>query len=108
MFCFIRLFFKSCHHFVTRVTTRKIKGGKTMNTIEKSTNWSILLDKGIILQSGAICKDKINLISWAMTAPLIETIWTFSGYNVEAINRLTGILNQLYRAGKRCEMLDIL
>lgn len=67
-----------------------------------------LLTKGIILQSGEICQDKINLISGAMTAPLIETIWVFSGYNVAAIKRLSDILNRLYSAGKWCEILDIL
>lgn len=69
---------------------------------------NLLLAKGIILQSGAICQDKINLISGATTAPLLETIWTFSGYNVEAMNRLSDILKQLYSAGKESEMLDIL
>lgn len=67
-----------------------------------------LLTKGIILHSGVICQDKINLISGATTAPLLETIWTFSGYNVEAMNRLSDILKQLYSAGKESEMLDIL
>ncbi|NLO99878.1 MAG: hypothetical protein GX386_06270 [Clostridiaceae bacterium] len=41
-----------------------------MDTMEKATKRSLLLDKGIILQSGTICRDKINLVcvkqSWAI------------------------------------------
>lgn len=51
-----------------------------MDTMEKTTARSLLLDMGIILQSGAICQDKINLISGAMTAPLIEIIWNWIKY----------------------------
>jgi len=79
-----------------------------MDTMEKATKRSLLLDKGIILQSGTICRDKINLISGAMTAPLIETIWTFSGYDTEAMERVSAIFTNLYHEGREAEMMAVL
>jgi hypothetical protein len=76
--------------------------------MEKATKRSLLLDKGIILQSGTICRDKINLISGAMTAPLIETIWTFSGYDTEAMERVSAIFTNLYYEGREAEMMAVL
>ena len=35
---------------------------------------SILLDKGIILSSGEISKDKINLVAGAITQPFAEMV----------------------------------
>ncbi|WP_034378249.1 MAG: hypothetical protein WHF31_00705 [Candidatus Dehalobacter alkaniphilus] len=75
---------------------------------EINTNYNALIKKGILISENLISKDKINLISGATTAPLIETIWTFSGNNIEAINRISDILTQLYSAGRESEMLDIL
>ncbi len=34
-----------------------------------------LLDKGIILPSGEIGKDKINLVAGAITQPFAEMVW---------------------------------
>jgi len=79
-----------------------------MDTMEKATKRSLLLDKGIILQSGTICRDKINLISGAMTAPLIQTIWTFSGYDTEAMERVSAIFTNLYHGGREAEMMAVL
>ena len=79
-----------------------------MDTIEKTTKRSLLLDKGIILKSGTICRDKINLISGAMTAPLLETIWIFSGYDTEAMERISAIFTHLYHMGREAEMMAIL
>ena len=79
-----------------------------MDTMEKTTTRNSLLDKGIILQSGTICRDKINLISGAMTAPLIETIWIFSGYDTEAMERISAIFTHLYHEGREAEMMAIL
>jgi hypothetical protein len=76
--------------------------------MEKATKRSLLLDKGIILQSGTICRDKINLISWAMTAPLIEMVWIFSGYDTEAMERISAIFTHLYHKGREAEMMAIL
>lgn len=67
-----------------------------------------MLGKGIILQSGAICQDKINLISGAMTAPLIETIWIFSGYDIKAMERISGTFNHLYNENQEAEMMAVL
>ena len=76
--------------------------------MEKTTTRSLLLDKGIILQSGTICRDKINLISGAMTTPLLETIWTFSGYDTEAMERVSAIFTNLYHEGREAEMMAVL
>jgi len=76
--------------------------------MEKATKRSLLLDKGIILQSGTICRDKINLISGAMTAPLIEMVWIFSGYDTEAMERISAIFTHLYHKGREAEMMAIL
>ena len=40
---------------------------------------SILLDKGIILSSGEINKDKINLVAGAITQPFAEMVWVTTG-----------------------------
>ena len=37
-------------------------------------NNNILLDKGIILSSGEISKDKINLVAGAITQPFAEMV----------------------------------
>lgn len=65
-----------------------------MDNMEKTTARNLLLDKCIILKSGAICQDKINLISGAMTTPLIETIWIFSGHDAGAMKRISAIFAQ--------------
>lgn len=82
------------------------KEAKTMN--ENNINYDALIKKGILTSKNEISQDKINLISGAMTAPLLETIWTFSGCNIEAINRISNILTQLYSENQGNEMLDIL
>lgn len=50
------------------------------------------LDKGIILPSGEINKDKINLVAGAITQPLDEMVWITTGGDMETINRLADIL----------------
>ena len=82
-----------CHHGINQ------KGESNNGYYEKTTSRSLLLNKGIILQSGAICQDKINLISGAMTAPLIETIWIFCGYDVRVMERVSTIFTHLYNEG---------
>ena len=47
-----------------------------------------LVNKGVILQSGQISKDKINLITGAMTLPLAEMVWVSTAGDIETINRL--------------------
>ena len=51
-----------------------------------------LMDKGIITQSGEICKSKINLVAGAITQPFAEMIWVTTNGDREAINRLTSLL----------------
>ena len=51
-----------------------------------------LLDKGIILPSGEISKDKINLVAGAVTQTFAEMVWVTTGGDMEAINRLTDVL----------------
>jgi hypothetical protein len=51
-----------------------------------------LIDKGIIHPSGAINKDKINLVAGAITQPFAEMVWLTTGGDMDTINRLTGIL----------------
>ena len=39
---------------------------------------NVLLDKGIILPSGEISKDKVNLVTGAITQPFAEMVWVLS------------------------------
>ncbi len=64
--------------------------------MKTSTDLSLLYDKGILLSSGEICKNKINLISGAMTAILVEAIWTFTENDAEAMERISDTLYHLY------------
>jgi len=75
---------------------------------EINTNYNALIKKGILISENLISEDKINLISGETTGPLIETIWTFSGNNIEAINRISNVLTQLFSSGRESEILDIL
>ena len=43
-----------------------------------------------------------------MTAPLLETIWTFYGYDTGTMGRITGIFTHLYSEERESEMMDIL
>ena len=53
---------------------------------------NVLLDKGIILPSGEINKDKINLVAGAITQPFAEMVWVTTGGDMETVNRLTDVL----------------
>ena len=62
-----------------------------------------LLDRGIILPSGEISKNKINLVAGAVTQPFTEMVWVTTVGDMETINRLTDILvtiNTLHRPGE--------
>ena len=70
-----------------------------------------LLDKGIILPSGEIGKDKINLVAGAVTQPFAEMVWVTTGGDMETINRLTDILvtmNTLADRGKLFKIIKML
>jgi len=79
-----------------------------MYNMKTSTDLSLLHDKGILLSSGEICRNKINLISGAMTAPLVEAIWTFTENDAEAIERILATLNHLYHNDHEVEMIAVL
>ena len=68
----------------------------------------LLIGKGILLPSGAISEDKINLISGAMTAPLFETLFTFSGNDAGAMNRISDFFTSLYNEGRETDILAVL
>jgi len=91
------------HPFCSNTETTE---AKTMN--ENNSNYDALIKKGILISRNEICQDKINLISGAITAPLLETAWTFSGCNIETINRISNFLTHLYSEDRGNEMLDIL
>jgi hypothetical protein len=82
------------------------KEAKTMN--KNNINYDALINKGILSSKNEISQDKINLISGAMTAPLLETVWTFSGYDAGIMDRITAVFTHLYSEGRESEMLDIL
>ena len=72
---------------------------------------NVLLDKGIILPSGEISKDKINLVAGTITQPLAEMIWVTTGGDMEAVNRVTDILvtmNTLTDRGKLFKIIKML
>ena len=68
----------------------------------------LLLNKGIIAQSGDICQDIINHISGTVTAPLFEALFTFSGNDVGTMDRISAIFTHLYNEGLEVEMLAVL
>ena len=63
---------------------------------------------GIILQSGEICKDKINLITGAMTLPFAEMVWVTTNGDMETINRLTEILVSMNTPADRGKLFKII
>ena len=67
-----------------------------------------LLDKGIILPSGEINKDKINLVAGAITQPFAEMVWLTTGGDMETINRLTDILVTMNTPADRDKLFKII
>ncbi len=43
-----------------------------------------------------------------MTAPLIENIWIFSGYDAGAMERISAIFAHLYNESREAEMMAVL
>ena len=82
------------------------KEAKIMN--ENNSNHEALIIKGILTSKNEISQDKINLISGATTAPFLETVWAFSGYETGTMDRILDIFNHHYSEGRESEMLDIL
>ena len=69
---------------------------------------SILIDKGIISKNGEICKDKINLVSGAITQPFAEMVWASTGGDKETINRFTDILVTMNNDTERDRLFNII
>ena len=69
---------------------------------------SNLIDKGIILKNGEICKDKINLVSGAITQPFAEMVWASTGGDKETINRFTDILVTMNNDTERDRLFNII
>lgn len=67
-----------------------------------------LLDKGILLPSGEIGKDKINLVAGAITQPFAEMVWVTTGGDMETINRLTDILVTMNTPADRGKLFKII
>lgn len=68
----------------------------------------LLLSKGIILQSGEISKDKINLVAGAITQPFAEMVWVTTGGDMETINRLTDVLVTMNTSANREKLFKII
>jgi hypothetical protein len=77
--------------------------GKKEDTMNKT-----LLRKGIILPSGAISKDKINLVAGAITQPFAEMVWVTTGGDMETINRLTDVLVTMNTPADRGKLFKII
>ena len=67
-----------------------------------------LTTKGIIQQNGEISKDKINLISGAITPPFAETVWIFTNGDMDTINRLTHILLDMNTDKDREQLFNLI
>ena len=75
------------------------------NAIETSEP---LTATNIILSTGEVNKDKINLLAGTYTPPFAEMVWTVTGGEVETVNRIYAVLNTLYSEGRETEMLEVL
>lgn len=82
------------------------KEAKTVNA--NNTTRDILKSKGILTPQNDINRDKINLISGAITAPFLETLFTFSGNDAGTMGRVSAIFTHLYSEGREVEMLAAL
>lgn len=67
-----------------------------------------LIDKGIVLPSGEIGRDKINLLSGAYTPPFVEMLWTVTGGDTETADRVYSVLGGLYTDGREADMMEVL
>lgn len=67
-----------------------------------------LLNKGIILPSGEINKNKINLVAGAVTQPFAEMVWVTTGGDMDTINRLTDILVTMNTPADRGKLFKLI
>lgn len=82
------------------------KEAKTVNA--NNITYDTLKSKGILTPQNDINRDKINLISGAVTIPFLETLFTFSGNNAGTMDRVSAIFTHLYSEGREVEMLAVL
>lgn len=61
---------------------------------------------GILLPTGEVNKDKVNLISGAYVPMLVETLWTVTGGDGDTAGRLYGLLSGLYSSGQEADMVE--
>ena len=87
-------------------------GGTGVNNFnakkEDTTMQNPLIDKGIILPSGEVCKDKINLIAGAMTLPFAEMVWVTTNGDRDTMNRLTEVLVSMNTPADRGKLFKII
>lgn len=69
---------------------------------------NMLFTKGIILQSGEVNKDKVNLVAGAITQPFAEMVWLTTGGDMETINRLTDVLVTMNTPTDRGKLFKII
>ena len=67
-----------------------------------------LLDKGIVLPSGEINKNKINLVAGAITQPFAELLWITTNGNMDTINRLTLLLLEMNNPKDRSRLFQLI
>lgn len=72
------------------------------------TTSNTLTARGIILQSGEISKDKINLVAGAITQPFAEMVWVTTGGDMDTINRLTDTLVTMNTPADRGKLFKII
>ena len=68
----------------------------------------ILIKKGILSPSGKINKNKINLVSGAITKPFAEMIWVTTDGDMDAINRLTHLFLQMNTPKERDRLFQLI
>jgi hypothetical protein len=64
--------------------------------------------KGILLPSGDINKDKVNLVSGAMVQPFAEMVWVMADDDMGTINRLTDVLVSMNTPNDRSKLFRII
>lgn len=67
-----------------------------------------LLDKGIVLPSGEINKNKINLVVGAITQPFAELLWITTNGDMDTINRLTLLLLEMNTPKDRSRLFQLI
>jgi hypothetical protein len=67
-----------------------------------------LISSGILLPSGDISKDKINLISGAITLPFAEMVWVTTNGDMDTINRITEVFVSMNTPQDRDKLFKVI